>query len=146
MARSFNSIGEFVAFMSRQVATLPKAQHHALEEGAAIVLKEAKSYPGEYQKGWPALADATKDARTLAGHEPNEPLLVTGELRESYADKVIDAHHAAVGSDDDKAVWQEMGTPTIPQRPVLALAGAAKEAEVVEAIARRIHGHMVGHG
>lgn len=144
MSRNFASIGDFVRFMSRQVATLPAAQRHALAEGAEIVLEEAKSYPGEYQTGWQALAEATKDRRAAAGHAPDEPLKVTGELQASYRSKVSDAHHAAVGSDNPKALWQELGTPTIPRRPVLSLAGSTKEAEVVHTIGRVIARHMVG--
>lgn len=140
MSRSFRSIGEFVAFMNRQVASLPAAQHAALAEGAEIILREAQSYPGAYQTGWASLQPET------ITHKANgdTPLLESGGMRDSYGAKVVDAHHAAVGSDDEKAVWQELGTPRIPARPVLALAGVAKEAEVVKAIAHRIGGHLAG--
>lgn len=144
MSRNFASIGDFVRFLSHQVATLPAAQHHALAEGAQIVLEEARSYPGEYQTGWPALAEVTKARREAAGHAPDEPLKVTGELQASYRSKVTDAHHAAVGSDSDKAIWTELGTVKQPRRSVLALAGATKEAEVVRTISRVIARHMVG--
>lgn len=140
MSRSFRSIGEFVAFMSRQVASLPAAQHAALGEGAEIILREARSYPGTYQPGWASLQPETI-AHKSAG---DSPLLESGGLRDSYGAKVVDAHHAAVGSDDEKATWLELGTPRIPARPVLALAGATKEAEVVKAIAHRIGGHLAG--
>lgn len=141
MPRTFSSIGQFVSFMSRQVATLPAAQHHALAEGADIVLKEARDYPGHYQKGWDKLQPETI-ARKATG---DSPLLESGGLRDSYAAKVSDPHHAAVGSDDEKAVWQELGTSRgIPPRPVLALAGVTKEQEVVKAIAHVIARHMTG--
>lgn len=140
MSRSFRSIGEFVAFMSRQVASLPAAQHAALAEGAEIIRLEAQSYPGSYQPGWASLQPETI-AHKAAG---DSPLRETGELADSYGAKVVDANHAAVGSDDEKAIWQELGTPRIPARPVLALAGATKETEAVKAIAHRIGGHLAG--
>jgi hypothetical protein len=40
-------------------------------------------------------------------------LVETGELRDSI-EKTIGHHVAWVGTDDDKAVWQEFGTSTIP--------------------------------
>ena len=91
MSRSFASIGEFVRFMAGRVATLPAAQRHALADGADIVLKEARAYPGTYQSGWTALQPETiahKHARySLAytatfyppGKHPGDPDAKTGE-------------------------------------------------------------------
>ncbi len=54
------------------------------------------SAPSKY--GWPQLAEATQASRTAAGHSPNDPLLVKGELRDSITRKVVDSPNAYVGS------------------------------------------------
>jgi hypothetical protein len=121
--------------------TLKGAAKHFLLGAAAIVettrleldligktlTKEAKSEIGNYQPAmgdfeqWPELADSTKRDRVRKGFSENEPLLRTGEMRDSisYNVKGLDL---AVGSTSDTMVYQELGTSRIPARPVLGTA------------------------
>jgi hypothetical protein len=92
--------------------------------------KKAKEKIGEYQKAagpfaaWASLSPATIDDRVYQGYTPDDPLLRTGEMRDSIEHKVI-GNEGHVGSDSDIAVWQELGTPSIPARSFLG--GAAFE-------------------
>lgn len=141
MSRSFESIGAFVAFMSRRVATLPAAQTRGLKRAADVVLTEAQSLPGTYQDGWPAL-QATTIARKATG---DSPLLETGQMRDGYDAKVTSPMAAAVGSNDPKAVWHELGTSRgLPPRPVLKTAAVRKEGEVVHILGDAVVGHLAG--
>lgn len=69
MSKSFSSIGAFTAFLAQRIATLPAAQKRALGEASKVVLEEARSLPGHYQAGWPALQTETI-ARKSAGDTP----------------------------------------------------------------------------
>jgi phage gpG-like protein len=72
----------------------------------------------------------------------DEPLLRTGELRESI-EKHVERHEAVVGSDSKVAVAQELGTTTIPPRSFLGAAGLASvpvlKAEFAGAIVTAMH-------
>ena len=72
------------------------------------------------------------------GFHPNEPLLRTGELRDSISTTApVDEGRAVcgyVGSKNPIAKYQELGTPRIPPRPFLGGAVFAKEKEILDAI------------
>jgi phage gpG-like protein len=126
--REFGSIGQFAAFLVGAAGLIDLHKHEALEKSAKIIEKEAKSYPGSYQAGWAPLQPETV-ARKVTG---DSPLLETGELRDSYQHTVQGHTDAYIGSNDDKALWHELGTSRgIPPRPVLSTAAMAKEKEVV---------------
>lgn len=102
--------------------------HSALETGLEVVAKtievEAKEEIGVYQPAvgpfdaWDPLAESTKADRVRQGYSEDEPLLRSGELRDSISHRVMGLA-AIVGSTDDKAVWQEFGTEKIPPRPFI---------------------------
>lgn len=141
MSRTFASIGAFTAFLAQWIATLPAAQKRALREASTAVIEEARSLPGHPQPGWPALRPETV-ARKAAG---DSPLLEMGEMRDSYGAKVVSATKAVVGSNDPKALWQELGTERgIPPRPVLKTAAVTKEREVRGILIRVVFGHLAG--
>jgi hypothetical protein len=52
-------------------------------------------------------------------------------------------HEAYVGSNNQKALWHELGTSRIPPRPFLATAAAAKHAEIGELIGQKFHALLV---
>lgn len=91
----------------------------ALEAIGAIVEAEAKKAIGTYDFDWPQLAESTQHDRERKGFAPNEPLLRTGELRNSISHQVVSDHEVEIGSDSKVALWQELGTATIPPRPFL---------------------------
>lgn len=125
--------------------------HHALEKAAVIVEKRAKEKIGEYQDeagpfaGWAELADATKDDRVRQGYPEDEPLLRTGEMRDSIEHVVADGE-AQVGSNDDKAVWQELGTEHIPPRSFLGGAAVEKLDDVITLVGEHAVASLVGKG
>lgn len=115
----------------------------AIEEACVIVEHEAKRVIGTYDYGWVPLAQATIDDRSRQGFNPDEPLLRTGELRDSIQHTVIGLD-GYVGSDNMKAVWQELGTKTIPPRSFLMGAAQHKVGEVVEKTGLAINAVMTG--
>ncbi|AFS52918.1 phage virion morphogenesis protein [Leptospirillum ferriphilum] len=99
-----------------------------LETVGEAIEKEAKAEIGHYQRTdtgpfpeWAELAPSTKRDRVRKGFTENDPLLRTGELRDSITHEVRGVS-VAIGSDLDIAVYQEMGTQHIPPRPFLRVA------------------------
>jgi HK97 gp10 family phage protein len=134
--REFNSISSFVAHLVAMQAAETLALHNALKKCATAIEKTAKTEIGTYQgdvgpfPGWVELADATKEDRVAQGYTENDPLLRSGELRDSI-DKEITGLEACVWSTSDVMVYQELGTPNIPPRPVLGPA-AIHNKELIE--------------
>jgi phage gpG-like protein len=130
------TLESFAALMMRVALEMPAAQHTAMEQAAVVVETEAKRVIGTYDYGWPPLAEATI-ARKANG---DTPLLETGEMRDSI-EHISSAKEAHIGSNNDKAVWQELGTSRgIPPRPFLAGALHHKSDEVVLIIGDEIGG------
>lgn len=129
-------------------------QLHAIERdmeelGPAIVARacqmvcdEAKRVIGEGYDDWPALAPATLARKMMA-----TPLLETGELRASIEwSTSADGLSGAVGSNNDKAVWQELGTSRIPPRSFLAGAAQHMEDKIHKMAARAVMAVIRGEG
>jgi phage gpG-like protein len=127
--REFSLLG-FVEFLGTLHIEVEHANHEALELGARIIEEEAKRVIGTYDYGWPRLAEST-----LKRKSDDTPLLETGEMRDSI-EHVSSSKEAHIGSNNDKAIWQELGTKTIPPRSFLAGAAMHKEREVVDLIGR----------
>lgn len=106
------------------------AEHAALEWAAQTIENEAKSAIGTYKYDWPRLQPETV-ARKAHG---DTPLLETGEMRDSIEHVVIGHTEAHIGSNNEKAVWHELGTKTIPPRSFLAGAAAEMAPQVSKVI------------
>lgn len=114
--------------LAREFSSAGPRIHIALEVGLKAVAEEiehtAKEEIGTYQpsvgpfNAWDELAESTKADRVRQGYSEDDPLLRTGELRDSISHRVMGLA-AVVGSTDDKAVWQEYGTEKIPPRPFI---------------------------
>lgn len=135
----FKSLLEFDAFLSTVIAKENTHKIAILEASAQYIEDEAKRKFGVYQEEagpyskWPELADSTKEDRARKGFSPDEPLYRTGELRDSIVHSVVGSE-AVIGSANDIMVYQELGTATIPPRPVLgpaAFQGKTKIAKIV---------------
>jgi phage gpG-like protein len=144
-------LASFAAFCSvggELMHDIEAAKKAAIHVMASMIAEEAKRVIGKYDYDWPQLAETTKVDRVKAGFAANEPLLRTGELRDSIEYTVIDDEHAAVGSNLEIAVYQELGTVHIPPRSFLAAAAAhkgedaAKVAGKIIADAIREAGHL----
>jgi hypothetical protein len=111
------------AHFATVTARIEHAAKRGLEKAAKDVEKEAKSRIGHYQTGWKQLAEDTQADRVKHGYSADEPLLRDGKLRDSIHGEVRGLE-AVVGSTEMEAVWQELGTPTIPPRPLLGPSAA----------------------
>lgn len=141
--KSLASFAALAAEMTAMATRIEHGQHEALEAAAKVIETEAKDVIGTYRYGWPQLAEATQAARAAAGHSPNDPLLVKGELRESITHKVVDSRNAYVGSNSDIAVYQELGTKKIPPRSFLLGAATHKEREVQQLMGRKVYTKLI---
>ena len=130
---------EGAAVFSGMVLAYDKGVHDALDGACKIVETEAKRVIGTYDYGWPPLKPETI-ARKARG---DTPLLETGDMRDSIEHTVQDKS-GFVGSNDDKAVWQELGTSRgIPPRSFLGGAAMRKGEEVAHAIGSEIFTKMI---
>ncbi len=118
-------------------AAIRTSANAALERVAVRIENTAKSEFGIYQPAigpfdeWPDLADSTQQERVRLGFNPDDPLLRTGELRDSIEHRTAELE-TSIGSDSDIMVWQEFGTERIPPRPVLGPA-AERNTEFIQA-------------
>jgi hypothetical protein len=119
-----NFLGAAVRFTAA-IAAMHEYNHKALDHIGIKLVKDSKSYLGEYQPSndyqpeWAPLADATIADKEAKGFPTPSPLLRTGELRDSIK-YMIDGNDLAIGSDDPIAEYQELGTVKIPPRSFLA--------------------------
>jgi hypothetical protein len=138
--REFNDFGEFAAFMLAMEPVTKVAVHRGLEKGLKRIETAAKESIGTYQDGvgqfpaWAELADATKQDRVREGYAENDPLLRSGETRDSIESQIQDME-GVVASDSDILYWQEVGTEHIPPRPVMGPAALTNEELVVRDLA-----------
>lgn len=137
------SLPGFIALLATLPLEVEHANHRALEKAARIVEIEAKRVLGTYDYGWPQLADSTQADREKHGFPADEPLLRTREMHDSI-EHISTAKEAHIGSNNDKAVWQELGTRKIPPRSFLAGALQHKTNEVVKVIGREVVGALIG--
>lgn len=120
-------------FVALEVAVQEHAER-GLDKALEVIEKEAKAELGHYQpevgpfNAWPELAEST-----LKHHEAlgvgESPLLVHGGL---YASIEHERHgpEGVVGSKEDVAAYQELGTATIPPRPFIGPAAFKSQAKV----------------
>lgn len=149
--KEFGSLGQFAAHLLAVEAAEVLALHHGLKEVANAVEATAKAEIGHYQPAvggfgaWPELADSTKADRVRQGFSENDPLLRTGELRDSIGHE-IEGLEAIIGSESDVMVWQELGTKHIPPRPVLGPAAIVNEEKIREILGRAAARGLLGGG
>ena len=145
------SLAEFAIFMARAHLEVDHAVHVGLEKAARVIEAEARAEIGNYQGAaaqfgaWPELAEATKADRRAQGFTENDPLLRTGELRDSI-DHVVGHNEAAIGSNSEIAVYQELGTSKIPPRSFLGGAAARKAERVAEILGHSAAAGLFGRG
>lgn len=122
--KQFGSLSAFAAEIAALEVGVVSQLEKGLEAVANKIEKRAKKEIGEYQEAvgpfqaWEELADSTKAERVRKGYTENDPLLRSGELRESISHETKGLE-AVIGSDSDIAVYQELGTPHIEPRPFL---------------------------
>jgi len=118
-----------------------------IEIGFHIIVQEieetAREDIGVYQpaygpfEAWAPLAESTKADRVRQGYTEDEPLLRSGELRDSIESEVVGLA-AIVGTKSQIGFWQEVGTENIPPRPFIGPAYVRKIDPLMESIGRAI--------
>jgi len=142
---------EFISFLTRAPVEVDHAVHVGLERAARLIEAEAKEEIGVYQgaagpfQQWKELADATKADRLAHGYSENDPLLRSGEMRDSIS-HAVGKDEAVVGSNSLIAVYQELGTSRIPARSFLGGAAARKAGEVANILGHAALLGLVGGG
>jgi phage gpG-like protein len=133
------SLLEGAAFFTGVAVKIENGRKTALTKAARIIKKEAKRVLGTYDYDWPRLAEAT-----IANKKTGDsPLLETGAMRSSITYSIdVEEGIATIGSNDPKALWQELGTSRgIPPRSFLAGAAMHKEEEVKEVLGKKLFSH-----
>jgi hypothetical protein len=111
-----------------------------------MVMKEAKRVIGRGYDDWAPLKPETIAEKVRAGYAP-KPLLRTGEMRASI-EYTVDPHklEGCVGSNDDIAVYQELGTSRIPPRSFLVSGAKHVEERIRKMAARAVVTVLEGRG
>lgn len=147
------TVAGFAAHLAVLAVAQRAAGHHALEKAAKIIKAEAKAEIGHKQgeagpfAAWEPLADTTIRWKAKGGHSPPDydPLLETGGMRDSIQ-HTVSGDTAYVGSNDDKAVWQELGTTDIPARSFLGGAAFRKKNQVGKLVGHSVAMALMGRG
>lgn len=117
------TIEQFEQALSAQIKTVRPRLEIGLDKVGELASTMAAAYVGTYQQGWPALAESTIKEKAAAGFEVPAALLRTGEMRDSIRHEVDPVLlEVVVGSNDKRALYQELGTVRIPPRSFLGLA------------------------
>jgi phage gpG-like protein len=149
MTEHETTFGGLAARFLGAAARLEVTTHIGLEHVAKHIEATAKEEIGTYQSAigafpaWAPLTESTKDDRVRQGFSEDEPLLRTGDLRDSISHEVR-GHEAAIGSTSDIAVYQELGTGRIPPRPFLGPASVRSVPLVIETLGAAVVAGMRG--
>lgn len=128
MTMEFDSLAALALHLTHEVLPgLSKEVHKGLERAVVAIEATAKEEIGTYQEAagpfpaWAPLAESTVADRVAKGFSPDDPLLRTGDLRDSIVHEVGD-WEATVGSIDPVMEFHEFGTSKMPPRPVIGSA------------------------
>ncbi len=125
MTKEFDNVAALMEAIRRDFSGVLEAAEPALAEAGAEIKDRAQQKLGLYNAGWEQLKDETQAARERKGFSPNEPLLVTGHLRDSITFEVgpgrVRVGVKSEGSPDIGVIAevQELGNGHIPPRPFL---------------------------
>jgi HK97 gp10 family phage protein len=127
------SLGDFARNLAAMSGVTRLMEHEILELQCQAIEDEAKSYIGHYDHpgNWPQLAESTQQQRISLGFAANEPLLRTGDLRDSIQ-HTVSGGVGYVFSNSPIARYQELGTEHIPPRPFLSTASIAVSGKLVD--------------
>jgi HK97 gp10 family phage protein len=149
--KEFTSLGQFARHLATLEVAVALELRAGLDQVATAVKEKAKDEIGEYQKAigpfpaWAPLAESTVADRVAKGYSPDEPLLRTGEMRDSI-DKSVSGMEATIGSTSQIAVYQELGTDKIPPRPFLGPAVLHNEKLIKRILGRAFVTGLLGRG
>src|SRR6266404_5681617 len=105
---------QFEQALSAQIKTVRPRLEIGLDKVGELASTMAAAYVGHYQDNWAPLAESTITSKAVAGFEVPAPLLRTGEMQESIKHEVDPIElELVVGSNDLRALWQELGTANV---------------------------------
>jgi HK97 gp10 family phage protein len=134
-------LAEFALHLKEIEHDMKEASRLIVRQACIMVATKAKRVIGTYDYGWPQLAPSTLEKKSA-----NTPLLETGEMRASIQWSTShDGMEGHVGSNNDKAVWQELGTSKSPPRSFLAGALHHEAPEIVK-MAGKVARATIGPG
>ena len=154
--KTYQSFGALARALERVSLKLPDSLGAAMEASAVLVEQTAKAEIGTYQTAdmgpfteWAPLKPATvaeKRALGYADDENDNPLLRTGEMRDSISHAYDwQRFEFVVGSTDEIAVYQELGTPKgLPPRPFLAPALYRNVPTILKLVGTSIESTLAG--
>lgn len=151
VTRAFTSMNAFAAHLLVRQALVVAELRTGLKFVTTAIKDTAQAELGHYQsqvgpfEAWKELADATKEDRVSQGFTENDPLLRSGALKESINDEVV-ALDGYVGSDNDEAVWMELGTDKAPPRSYLGPAVIHNEDLIKEVLGAALVTGILGSG
>ena len=137
MTREFNPLADLAKHFERIADIQDVVDKVILTKGAIRLERRAKSKIGHYQdeqgpfEAWRELAESTKADRRQRGYNEDDPLLRTGDMRDSIQ-HTVEAKEAVVGSTSVIAMYQETGTPSIPPRSFLGSSAVQEAPAIVE--------------
>lgn len=121
----------------------------ALEQVGVAVERTAKSEFGDYQDAvgpfpeWAELAESTKEERVRLGFTENDPLLRTGELRDSI-DHYVEELEVTIGTPSEIAEYHEFGTSKMPPRPFMGPALVRNHDTIIDKLGGAVVRGMIG--
>ena len=155
--KNLTSFAQLAKEFERASRLMPVAFELSMQKSALLVEAVAKAEIGTYQRvgmspfpEWEELKDSTKAAHSramAAGNAApdagvNTPLLVTGQMR---ADIWHEAAAMGFVVGGDKILeYQELGTPTIPPRPVLSPAIHKSTPEILAIVGSSVEKTLAG--
>jgi hypothetical protein len=113
---------EFEQMLTVSLATVTTRLEIGLDKVGELAEQIAVHAIGHEHDGWAPLAESTIKDKAAKGFAVPDPLLRTGEMRDSIK-RELDPFELeiVVGSDSKIALYQEIGTSRIPPRPFLAM-------------------------
>lgn len=149
--KEFSSFASFARHLAVTAAFGEEVTHHITEKSAEIIKTDAQKRMGEYQDGvgpfvtWAPLAESTIADRIAKGFTPDDPLLRTGDLRDSI-EVQTEGNEAVVGSVSEIAMYQELGTEKMPPRAFLGPAAFDSKLNIGENAAKTMIAWISGLG
>lgn len=148
MARSFQSIPAFMAYLARLEPAVVAARHTGMEKAAEMLTEAAKNLVGQETPEWPELAAATIMEKERLGYtgrvSATDPNLRRGVFRNSISAEVRQSTSVVLGSDDPIAPWLEHGTSRMPPRPTITLTMHQKGGDAAHTVAAHVMGAVAG--
>ena len=120
MDKTFVNLASFARFVLTLPAQEKMADVFARLEAAHHIKHELQARIGDASKLPPPLAEATQAQRVRDGFSADETLKRTGAFHDSIQVVEESPRVTLIATDDEKAIYHELGTPRVPKRAPFA--------------------------